>query len=108
LGNAFAQAEYVGAQDGTRDGPGCGGSEDAAESPRPASRVATLAEERLPARRILFGLAKRARLLLIHSFMVRREVCGTSTKRMPTRPEESCHTTSPDRRTEDFSPGKLN
>src|SRR5207249_7774267 len=39
----------------------------------------------------------------IQSIKTRREACGTSAKRMPTRPEVSCHTTSPESRTTDRS-----
>src|SRR5579863_7127289 len=39
-----------------------------------------------------------ARFACSQSFSTRREVCGTCEKRIPTRPDESCHMTSPDNR----------
>ena len=46
--------------------------------------------------------------ILIHSVSARREACGTSAKRMPTRPEASCQTTSPESRIGDRFAGRLN
>ena len=99
IGNALAQAKHIRAEaaGAARLDAAigrCGRKPQAGEAgwPRFPAEAAALSWARsFP------PVASRARLLLIHSFMVRREVCGTSTKRIPTRPDESCHTTSPDK-----------
>ena len=110
IGNALSQAKHIRAQPASepRLNPAVGRRSREPQSGQPGRDWVLTGALGATSGASRSAVSSRARLPLIHSFRVRREVWGTSTKRIPTRPEESCHTTSPESRTADFPPGKLN